>query len=40
MGTALSFGLDSKMQNSVFRNVSNLGLCCNSFVLNINFKSK
>ena len=33
------FVVDAEMQKSIFWNISNLGLYCNSVALNINFKS-
>ena len=42
IGTAFStkFVLDTKLRNSAFWNISKLGICCNSVILNINFKKE
>ena len=40
MAFSTKFALAAKEQNNGFWNISNLRLCCNSVVLNINFKSE
>ena len=40
MAFSTKFALAAKEQNSGFWNISNLRLCCNSVVLNINVKSE
>ena len=40
MASNITFLLEAKVQKNVFSILTNIGLCCNSVALNINFKSK